>query len=107
MDKNKKPVTIMCSAIWVDDGINHPRQQIDSGVIFCGRRHHNIFEQIIPAFGWPPEKDGKRLYKAQGFITSEGHFANHIVARQLAIAAGQIEDSKAIHKYHLFSEDLW
>lgn len=72
------------------------------GVVFTlprPNRHHNIL--------WWLHVLGVRSGQGhdQGFVLSDGIFANRIVAARYAAAAGQIT---ALHAPpHLFSEDLW
>lgn len=92
---------ILCAAIWFDDGIEriHQPKNIKTGIVICGRRHHNCFNI-------PSELLGNKLKTnktVQGFITSDDLFVDRTEAAVIALRAGQIE--KEVTK--LFSEDLY
>ena len=59
-------------------------------------RHHNLF-----ALTWPLEPS------EQGFLLSDGTFADRKQAAVIAIAKGQTTAEKMTVKGTLFSEDLW
>lgn len=59
-------------------------------------RHHNLF-----ALTWPLEPS------EQGFLLSDGTFADREQAAVVAIAKGQTTAEKMTVKGTLFSEDLW
>ena len=94
---------ILCSAIWFDDGKKyvHQPKNIESGLVFCGYRHCNIFIQIGGTVG---ERQGLGVYeKAQGFLTSKNRFVGREEAARIAYEAKQT--GKLLKK--LKSEDLW
>ena len=66
---------------------------IKDGVIYTGKRHHNILFAAKGAL-----KCGE-----QGFITDKGEFVNREKAAQIAYECGQIPNPKS----ELFSEDLY
>jgi|GEM_PF-2543350 hypothetical protein len=98
---------ILCSAIWFDDGKEHPHQplNIKTGVVYCGYRHHNIFamgsvsEDIR---NWNTEYE-----REQGFLTSQNRFVDRQEAFKIADNAGQLTDRKTQNNHTLYSEDLY
>jgi hypothetical protein len=101
---------ILCAAIWWDDGKKHEHQpkNIETGVIICGRRHHNCYSILGGISGTINEKLLVKGREAQGFITSHDRYVNRMEGYKIAKAANQI-----IHNYHgsdnpiLCSEDLY
>jgi len=98
---------IICAAIWFKDGnkYSHQPRNIDSGLVVCGRRHHNCF---LTAFELNGGKRIKGLSEAnakavQGFLTSNDIFVDRKEAGQIAFDAGQIPKLTNC----LFSEDLY
>lgn len=67
------------------------------GIIYVGRRHHNILGAAKP-FGYL--KDGE-----QGFVTDAGEFVDRIEAAKIALECGQI--AKLGWPPYLYSEDLY
>ncbi len=103
----QKKQYIICAAIWFKDGnkYNHQPTNIDSGLVVCGRRHHNCF---LTAFELNRGKHTEDLVKfkesaIQGFLTSDNFFVDRNEAGQIAFNASQTDGFK---KY-LFSEDLY
>ncbi len=102
----KNEEIILCAAIWFQDGKKHEHQprNISTGIVVCGRRHHNCY---ITAWDLGREKM-EDLHEAnnkaiQGFLTSLDRFVDRKEAGEIAYLAGQIDkitDS-------LFSEDLY
>lgn len=94
---------ILCSAIHWDDGENYPHQprNINTGLVICGRRHHNIIA-IKSRVGCAAfqKAEGK-----QGFLTNTDRFVDRKEALRIAILADQIE--KATYGDQLYSEDLY
>jgi|GEM_PF-2298766 hypothetical protein len=107
----KRPEFIICSAIHYDDGIEYPHQakNIHTGLVICGRRHHNCITNASLMLG---DKYNKNLANraAQGFMTSEDRYVNRKEAFRIALAQKQI-----IHNFYdennadqiLCSEDLY
>lgn len=93
---------VLCAAIWVDDGLPHPYQPMSRGVVLCGYRHHQIFQQAALLRGVD-----RHTEKVQGFLTDQGRFVDRFEAFRLAEAAGQLEGRKVQTKGTLFSEDLY
>lgn len=91
---------ILCAAIHYDDGGKYPHQpkNIETGMVFCGRRHHNCFPQLAKSF---PDRDKNKV--SQGFITSHDRYVNRIEGAQIAFNVKQTEKLEDI----LFSEDLY
>lgn len=90
---------ILCAAIWYDDGVVYPHQEIyniPSGFVICGYRHHNI----IGAFS---KENTHKYKKKQGFLTSFGVFVDRREAAIVAYNSGQIKEKKKF----LYSEDLY
>ena len=70
---------------------------LKDGIIYTGRRHHNIFQSTLPL---GCIKDGE-----QGFVTDIGEFVDRIEAGKIAIECGQIKKLKWGNE--LYSEDLY
>ena len=92
---------ILCSAIYFNDGNKHIHQpqNIDTGFVVCGRRHHNCFA-IAKIMNLRPEK----YPIIQGFITSKDRFLNRKDSAIIACDAKQIKD---LSKKQPYSEDLY
>jgi hypothetical protein len=90
---------IICSAIWVEDGIKrlHQPSNIESGIVVCGWRHFNCIALIKELY---PEKLPLHV---QGFITSDGRFVDRIEGCNLAFLSGQVKQKDK----PLMSEDLY
>lgn len=96
--------TILCAAIWYNDEMNYPHQEIygvDSGFVLGGLRHNNIIG-VLPINN-THRNDGKEYKTTQGFITSTGRFVTREEAALIAYNAGQIKEQVK----RLFSEDLY
>lgn len=96
--------TILCAAIWYDDGKHYSHQEIygvDSGFVICGFRHYNIIG-VFPTNN-KHRNDEKEYKTIQGFITSCGRFVNREKAAKMAYESGQIREQVK----HLFSEYLY
>jgi hypothetical protein len=95
---------ILCAAIWFNDGNKHEHQpnNIKSGYVVCGRRHHNCFTTvaIITSKNLKEMNYGKCI---QGFLTSKNMFLNREEAGKLAFETKQINKPTDC----LFSEDLY
>jgi hypothetical protein len=89
---------ILCAAIWVDDGQEHPHQPTNTrtGVVVCGHRHHNCI--IVAALAFP----GQPIDRHQGFLTNTNRYVGREEAAVIAYAAAQTGRRTA-----LFSEDLY
>jgi hypothetical protein len=107
----RRPEFIICAAIHYDDGIEYPHQanNIQTGLVICGRRHHNCITNSSIMLG---DRYNKNLANraAQGFMTSMDRYVNRKEAFKIALAQKQI-----IHKFYddnnsdqiLVSEDLY
>jgi hypothetical protein len=91
---------ILCAAIYFDNGVRYEHQpkNIESGIVICGRRHHNCFV----TWSLLSENDFKTRY-TEGFLTSKDRFVNRQEAADIAMAAGQIIKETEC----LVSEDLY
>jgi len=117
--------TVICSAIWFNDGREHPHQpkNITSGFVVCGRRHHNCYSTLHSVLSFikfghfgENDPDKKEILKwfnyleerdVQGFLTSQNRFLNRKEAYDLVVETGQCEKEKIICKNKLTSEDLY
>ena len=91
---------ILCAAIHYNDFKTylHQPKNIETGMVICGRRHHNII------YNWNQLSFGKtRCTDTQGFLTNKDRFVNREEAAKIAFESGQI----SIPKKELFSEDVW
>jgi len=95
---------ILCAAIWLQNKKQYELQpkNIESGIVVCGRRHHNCFITLLQ-FLPKRTKDDKII---QGFITNKDRFVNRDEAEDIARKAGQITKPILEHK-GLLSEDLY
>ena len=93
---------ILCAAIHYDNGIEyvHQPKNIYSGIVVCGRRHHNCFTILFNMFN---EDDYSKKNTTQGFLTNTDLFVDRKEAAQIAFEAGQIGHVTK----SLFSEDLY
>lgn len=93
---------ILCAAIWYDDGkvrVHQPKN-IGSGIVICGRRHHNCIAVLAELF---PNREYINQVQ-QGFLTSTDRFVLRYDAGEIAIKANQVKSS---FNGNLFSEDLY
>jgi len=88
---------ILCAAIHYDDKIKHPHQpkNIETGVVICGRRHHNCYAILSGLLGEHENGEYKGKLKvvgrdAQGFITNLNRYVNRSEGWLIAQKAGQI-----------------
>lgn len=100
LSKNNNSEYILCSAIWLQDDIQRPHlpNNIDSGIVFCGLRHHNCLVQLKELY---PRKN--YITVVQGFLTSKNRFVNRNEGGEIAFEVGQIDKMTDT----LTSEDLW
>jgi hypothetical protein len=91
---------ILCAAIHYDDGIEriHQPENIKTGIVVCGRRHHNCLI-IFTQFSYDRDKTKFK----QGFLTNTDRFVTRKEAAHIAYKCGQINKQLKT----LFSEDLW
>lgn len=101
---------ILCAAILYADGKAHPHQpkNIETGLVICGRRHHNCYATLSGLLGG---LDGKLLVGRdnQGFITSEDRYVNRNEAFKIAKKENQIYHKcfDDVEDGILTSEDLY
>lgn len=99
---------LLCAAIWFKDGkkYRHQPKNVDSGIVVCGRRHHNCFLTAYELNGGKKtvENIGDDVNRIlQGFITSDDRFVDRKESAKIAFEAGQT----AVEHDHLISEDLY
>lgn len=97
---------ILCAAIWFKDGKEyvHNPNNITSGYVICGRRHHNcyaILGQVLQ-----PNKEYKQVEDVEGFITNLNRFVDRFEAWTIAENAKQIINESR-YEGKLYSEDLY
>lgn len=97
---NNNTEYIICSAIWYNDGIKrlHQPKNIQEGIVYGGRRHHNCFIMLNSAFPNYIKKN-----HIQGFLTNFDRFVDRKEASIIAYKSGQIK----YQKEYLTSEDLY
>jgi len=117
---------LVCSAIHFDNGRKYDQQpnNINTGMVICGLRHHNCFYTLISLFGiafndvcfnnesnfqfLSTVEKIKELFgehkKIQGFLSNKNKFYDRKDALVIAREAGQVD--KLISQ-QLTSEDLW
>ena len=105
---------IQCSANWYKDyplimddfpeGFCRPIN-VDSGMVFCGLRHHNCIYAMVAISGKRQCEAGEEI---QGFLTNKNRFVNRLEALEIAIKADQVIIEKLGNpRIGLFSEDLY
>lgn len=94
---------ILCAAILFDDKKEyvHQPKNIKSGLVICGRRHHNCFAIYTALRGAPKGKSD--IVVIQGFLTNTDRFVDREEALKIALNAGQTTTTNS----QLFSEDLY
>ena len=97
---------ILCAAIHYKTGAQyvHQPKNIITGVVICGRRHHNCIATKAMT-GIP-----RGAPAVQGFITSKDMFVDREEAARIAYAANQIDHALADEDgddLTLISEDLY
>jgi hypothetical protein len=107
VDVRVSVVYVICAAVWFKDGkkYSHQPRNVDSGLVVCGRRHHNCFLTAFELSGKERFKDLNELNaKAiQGFMTSDDRFVDRKEGGRIAFDAGQTAKLRDC----LFSEDLY
>ena len=100
---------ILCAAIWFDNGkaFVHQPNNIKTGFVVCGRRHHNcfaVFSAMRDYATGTTDKDIDNYPKEieQGFLTSLDRFVDRREAGEIAFKANQSKETNC-----LFSEDLY
>ena len=103
----EKKEYILCSAVLFNDDIEHVHQpeNIKTGYVICGQRHHNCYMTVDILSGGVimQEKDD-----VQGFLTNTNRFVCRREGMKIAIEAKQVEEGKLGNpRIGLFSEDLY
>lgn len=104
---------ILCAAIWFDDGKEyvHQPKNIKTGMVVCGRRHHNCFSIIADILGKVGERRDLGLHeKEQGFLTSTDRFVTREEAAEIALRENQVkpeELAEVLKSKFLYSENLY
>ncbi len=90
--------TVVAAAVLSDDGVIHfmPRPH---------RHHHTVHALYRMMVNKACEGKVIIAHGKQGFVLSDGTFANRIDAAKVAIDSGQIQ--KLNNPPQLYSEDLW
>ena len=93
---------LLCAAIHYNDGkkYEHQPKNITSGIVVCGRRHHNCYITLASLLG---DKYDVKLTHNQGFVTSKDRYLERKEAAQVAYKCGQISNEQKT----IFSEDVW
>lgn len=101
---------IICSAIYFPDFVSDKvatyigqglPKNLDKGLVFAGRRHHNCIATYYALTGKTVTGE------IQGFITSDDEFVNRVTALEIARKANQILNEDEIRGNQLFSEDIY
>lgn len=100
---NNEKEYIICAAIHVDDKnkYTHQPKNIKSGLVVCGRRHHNCFEVMSHIWKFPHQHE-----RTQGFLSSHDKFYNREDAYKIAKGNGQLKFNDE-NDYILLSEDIY
>lgn len=105
---------IICAANHYDDGEIHLYQpnNINSGFVTCGRRHHNCIGTFAQIVGFPYSESAYAIRKTeiQGFLTNTNRFVSRKEAFQIARLANQINSpnkGEQENSIGLTSEDLY
>jgi len=102
---------ILCAANHYDDGVENLYycENIKTGFVVCGRRHHNCIAIFARMVGFPYDERGLEISRTerQGFITSKNRWVDRLEALEIARKAGQIITGEGNSKLGLFSEDLY
>ena len=102
---------ILCAAIWYKElplVINTIHSSLlrpincDIGIVFCGHRHPQCLYQMVAITGKYQHEAGEEI---QGFLTNKNRFVGRAEAAEIAIASGQITETK--YGDQLYSEDLY
>lgn len=102
LNNEETPEYIICAAIWIKDGKQyvHQPKNIESGLVICGRRHHNCFTVLSELK--PDWKDNTPDIE-QGFMTSKDRYLDR---KESALIALERTQTKTLCS-PLFSEDLY
>lgn len=100
---------ILCAAIWIDDGKQHLHQpqNIVTGFVVAGRRHHNcIYTASLLAEKDPSLAELITKREHQGFLTSHDRYVSRASAAVIARKQGQLLVAN-LHTEELTSEELY
>jgi hypothetical protein len=91
---------ILCAAIKIDDGVEHPHQprNVHTGFVVTGRRHHNCYATLAAIAKAAALEDvvtiksliNKINRDQQGFLTSEDRYVSRKEGFKIALANNQI-----------------
>lgn len=97
---------IICSAIHYDNNQQymHQPKNVETGMVICGRRHHNIFPILVGLFG---KNRFKNANETQGFLTADDRFVDRKTALTMARSNNQILDERTVYGGNLCSENLY
>lgn len=105
---------IVCSAIYLDDGIVYSEQplNIKTGLVICGRRHNNCYATLKYLHPQWEGAIGKIGRDHQGFVTNYNRYVGRREGFEIAFKAKQItspnrEYPKDEEMRVLTSEDLY
>ena len=91
MTKEDTLERILFAAIWYRYGKKYEHQpvNIDTGLVICGRRHHNCFATLLGLLG---SIEGNKLVgqRGQGFITNKDRYVDRMKGFLIAKSAGQL-----------------
>jgi hypothetical protein len=104
LQHNGERERIACSAIWFNDGKEHPHQPKGrwNGFVVFGLGHHQCFTTLAAVADFQAIK---KLPSEQGFVTTWNRFVTREEAAGIAFLAGQTHDGK--YPRRLFSEDIF
>jgi len=103
---------VICAAIWVKDGAkyDHQPKNVESGLVICGRRHHNCFSTLKALIGLDKiiSERVQGIQTDQGFLTSSDRFVDRKEAWVIAKDNNQIIYEPVDNEIQpLFSEDIY
>lgn len=111
---------IICATIWYQNDKVYRGQptNVVSGIVICGRRHHNCRIILVEMFypNWKDElelpfDDQPRLHvlrnEEQGFLTNTDRFVGREEGLEIALKADQVMDLTDVRGNKLHSEDLY
>lgn len=105
---------ILCAANHYNDNNKHVHSpdNIDTGYVICGRRHHNCIETFTLIVGFPYTEYGYKINATmiQGFLTNTNRFVGRKEAYEIAFCANQIigpNRGYSKNSIGLMSEDLY
>ena len=111
---NNREEYIICAAVWFDDGIERAHQPINikTGLVVCGRRHHNCFMTMGTLVGLVKDRNEIGLQeKEQGFVTSFDRFVTREEAAEIALKQDQFanddERTEVQKSNYLYSENIY